>query len=102
MKSHSKLPINGNLHLLLGGSTITYAASDLGQNYAINLAVLQQTIINAWYNAGTYTYSYQNGTNMIKPVKFAYAGWSTCIYDQMTAYQDPGGSITYGQQQVYP
>ena len=102
MQNAGKLPINSNLHLLMGGSTEIFAAPDIGKNYADNL-LNNETIINAWTDAGKNTYSYQWTTNMVgTTVKFAYAGWSNCTGDGIRSYASPGGSIQYQQTQVFP
>ena len=102
MKNATKLPINSNLHLFLGASTIMYLAPDLGLNYAAFLAD-NETIIDAWVNTGKLTYTYQNATNMTgQIVKFAHAGSSNCTLDTLTNYFTPSGGITFGDEQVYP
>jgi Family of unknown function (DUF6345) len=102
MDTFSKLPINSNLHLLLGASTTIYFAPDLGQNYAKFLQSNTETIISAWNHTGSYTYSYQNGTNMTGIVKFAYSGSDNCTGDSLKSYEDPDGAITYAETKVYP
>ena len=100
MNSHSKIPVNSNLHLLLSGSSVIWFAPDLGKNYAFNLLYGNETIINSWYGAGTQTYQYQN-KGITNNVSFAYTGSPACIYDSLQSYEDSDGSLTRSQTTVY-
>jgi hypothetical protein len=100
MKSHSKIPANSNLHLLLSASSVIYFAPDIGNNYANNLTFGQQHIIDAWYNAGSQTYSYQN-KSVTNNVSFAYTGDGNCLNDTLQSYQSPGAGLQYNQTTIY-
>jgi len=90
MKNAGKIPVNENLHLLLGGSTTTWASPDIGKTYARQM--LQNggnnKIIPAWTYAGAscYFYSHRGITNQ---VKYAVTGWPACYDDSLATYNDP-------------
>jgi hypothetical protein len=93
MANHSKLPNNGNLHLLLGFNSISYAQPWFGLQYASNL-VTSVTIHNSFINACTLAYrnAYQNTNNapkMTKPVTVRIMGYNSCFGDTLYQSNDP-------------
>ncbi len=104
MNRAGKLPINSNLHLLMGSSTkSTYMYGPLGLGYAFGLtgvnSKLQQTVPNAWFYAGTN--AYHNITNN-QPVDFTVVGSDNCFGDTVSSFQqNPSGNLQYINQNVY-
>ncbi len=103
MRSHSKLPINGNLHLLNGvaGGFPGFNAA-IGTYYATNL-LGGATIRQAWVNAGITAYSGFNLGN-VGTITFATEGWPDCLNDQLLLYSSPdsGDTVQYESAPVYP
>jgi hypothetical protein len=109
MYNHLKLPINNNLHLLLGCSTFAGATPDIGKLWAKKMtrnALLggPQTIENAWYEAGRD--AYDGATNIVGTWSFRVAGWPNCFGDTLKEYSEPDSgnpaNITYHDGQVFP
>ena len=55
MQMYSRLPINNNLHLLVGAKTFMTAAPNLTSLWASNM-VHGVTVKEAWFNAGSQAY----------------------------------------------
>jgi hypothetical protein len=92
--------LNGNLHIFNGCSSVIYFCPDIGNNYANNLTFGDEHIIDAWNNAGSQTYSYQN-KGVTNTVVFAYVADGNCLNDTLTSYQSPGAGLQYKQTTVY-
>jgi len=93
MANNSLLPMNGNLHLLLGFNSYSYTEPYLGFNYASNL-VTKVTIHDSFINACRESYSsaYQNTNNiaiMTYPVVCRVMGYNSCFGDTLYLYNDP-------------
>jgi hypothetical protein len=90
MNNNFKLPVNENLHLLMGCSTVAYTSTKLGKLYGKYLAgsffTAQQTVPNAWIDAGTNSYQNFSVTNAIN---FRVVGWPDCFDDTITSPNDP-------------
>ena len=107
------LPMNEQLHLLLGSSSGVYIVSDFGQVFADaltghNMTNGPMTIVEAWFYAGTVT---QGKAAVAKhhagvPVKFFIVGWQNCWLDTIYNSQVPDPSYGLGlyteERQVYP
>lgn len=104
MDSNSKLPVNDNLHLLMGCSTVAYTSPKLGKLYGKYLAgsffTPQQTVPNAWIDSGTNAYKNFNVTNAIN---FRIVGWPDCFNDTLTSpnYPDPNDGLMFNDVRVY-
>jgi hypothetical protein len=110
MYNHLKLPINNNLHLLLGCNTFAGATADIGKLWAKKMTRSQllggpKPIWQSWYEAGREAYA--GATNINNgPWVFRAAGWPNCFGDTLKEYEDPNSgnpaNITYQDQQVWP
>ena len=60
-------------------------------------------IVQAWNDAGRFTYSYQN-RGITNTVNFAFTGWPACEGDTLSSYSspDPEDGLDYQENQVYP
>jgi hypothetical protein len=95
------LPVNDNLHLLLGFSTTGYASYNLGKYYANYLVNSNYTIISALANACTDSY-YENSTGITNIVRFRAVGWASCMNDSLSLYNDPDlNSVDYIERTVF-
>jgi hypothetical protein len=101
MNGVGKIPVNENLHLLLGPSTYTYAWSEFGKSYAHDLNEGNQTIYEAFLSAGSY-YAHLNGS--ANTIKFAVSYWPNCLNDKLSSYQDPDpqDGLQYKEVEIYP
>lgn len=108
MQNYGIKPYNGNLHLLLGTATTSYASANLLSDWATymnygtsstNYSPL--TVQAAWYQAAHNAYQ-NSGIPSGSTVKFATAGDNNCMNDSLQTYYTPGGSWGYSSQQVYP
>jgi hypothetical protein len=102
MNNAGKIPVNEDLHLLLGGSTLVWSCEELGTQYANNLTRNDKTIIDAFNSAGTYAHALDHG-GITNVVKFATAGWPACFNDKLSGYNDPDtiNGLTYQEYQIY-
>jgi len=99
MANNSKLPDNGNLHLLLGFNSISYADPWFGLRYGSNL-VNRVTIHDSFINACTQAYrnAYQNANNAAKmtyPVTVRIMGYNSCFGDTLYQSNDPDPNTAY-------
>jgi hypothetical protein len=104
MRSHSRLPINGNLHLLNGvAGAFPGFNPAIGTYYATNLLNNNTTIQQAWANAGITAYSGFNLGN-VGQIIFVTEGWPDCLNDKLLLYSSPdsGDTIQYQPTVVYP
>lgn len=114
MYNHLKLPINNNLHLLLGASTYAGATADIGELWAKKMTkggffTGPEPVWDAWYHAGQDAYHYAtNIDNSLYPGPwyFRAAGWPNCFGDKLKEYSDPNSgnpaNITHLDSIVYP
>jgi len=107
MQSASVRPYNSNLHLILGADTDEYSNYILlwdwakYMNFGTSTNYSPLTVRAAWYQAATDAYgnsTLPSGLTMT----FAVAGDSACLSDSLQTNSTPGGSWSYGTQQVYP
>jgi hypothetical protein len=86
------LPINDNLHLLLGSSSTVYIVSNFGFVYGRALTgangVPRQTVRESWFFAGQQSQSHQI-SSVKKSVFFRVAGWPACFNDDLVNYSAP-------------
>lgn len=99
MKNNNKLPINEDLHLLMGGGTTIHACPAIGRLYASNL-VADVPIPEAWYNTGKGAYQLAHGgvTNI---VTYRTIGWTACFNDTLSLYNDPDGTLDENSRNVF-
>jgi hypothetical protein len=88
MNNAGKIPVNDNLHLLMGPSTFAWANSRLGKYYANYLVYTNQAIINALAGAIADSYA-ENSTGITNTVKIGVIGWTSCFNDTFKQYNDP-------------
>jgi hypothetical protein len=102
MNSAGKLPVNEDLHLLLGPSTTAYACNQFGVQFANNLTVNNKSIMEAFNLAGGYAHTLDH-SGVTNTVKFAVCGWPACFSDKLSVYNDPDpdNGLTYDEQIVY-
>jgi hypothetical protein len=93
MLNNSRLPINENLHLLLGSSTVCYAAQNMGNHYGHRLAGgyfwRMENVEDAWFDAGRRAYQLFRLFGVNDAVTFAVVGWPACFNDTVLLYSDP-------------
>jgi len=109
MSSAGAIPLK-TTHLVCGCSTVADVGEDFGSLWAKKMFggffTSPETVVNAWFDAGTEEYS--NATNMTGTVSFRVAGYPECIADTLqnnTAPSAPSpnpGNLTSVTQQVYP
>jgi len=101
MYNSGRLPINNNLHILLGISSTAYATADYGQIWARKMKTMP--IGAAWIDAAKDAYK-AAGTNITGVITFRYAGWGNCFFDTLKNNQAPdtSGGISYVDEQVFP
>jgi hypothetical protein len=108
MANNSKLPDNGNLHLLLGFNSFGYGSGKLGLLYASNLvsfATVRNSFVNACVQA--YKMEYQNTNNvpiMTQPVTARVMGDNNCFTDTLYLYSDPddNSGVNFQDTPVFP
>ena len=100
------LPINDNLHLLLGSRTIVYIDPNLGELWAKYMlggwfGIGAKTVEEAWFAAGAKT---QHWAGPSTNVTFRVAGWRNCFSDKLRVYENPDTSpgIDFDDRQVNP
>jgi len=81
MYEDGRLPINNDLHLLLGASTSMTAAPTLGTLWATNM-LAGLTVAQSWFNAGST--AYLSETNHPLTIVFRVAYWPDAIDDHIT------------------
>lgn len=108
MQSLGVKPYNGNLHLLLGTTSTSYADPNIEafwakyMNHGPSTNYSPLTIRAAWYQAARDAYT-KAGLPSGAVVKFAVAGDSACMNDSLQNYYAPGGSWIYDTPvQVWP
>jgi hypothetical protein len=97
MINNTKMPDNGNLHLLLGFDSLSYSAPRLGLLYASNL-VNSVSIPNSLIDASTKTYAAaypKNRGSMTNTVIVRIMGYNSCIGDTLYQSSDPDPNTTY-------
>lgn len=101
MNAAGKIPVNENLHLLLGPSTYARAWPEFGQTYAHTLNEGNNTIYQAFNIAGSSLAHTYGDTNV---VKFAISYWPNCFDDRFVNYHDPdpGDGLQYRETEIYP
>ncbi len=102
MNSNFKIPVNENLHLLLGPSSFTYAFDGFGKHYAENLVYYTNSIINAFNNAAIYEANYHS-SHVTNSITHAVSGWPACFNDSLLYYSDPDSEdgLSYQQYSIF-
>jgi hypothetical protein len=107
MKNKGIKPYNSNLHLILGGDTVTWTSTlkwyDFARylNYGRHNFYSPYTIRDGYYQANTDAFQnapLPSGT----VITLAVAGDSACLDDSFQTNTPPSGSWQYGSLQVYP
>ncbi len=107
--NNSLLPINNDLHLLLGTSTLATAAPDLGKFWAFDMLGAEAaalTVEQAWYQAGRDAYKAETDyPNLI--INFRVAGWPDAFSEKLTDVNNTPGTgnpadITKTDEKVHP
>ena len=88
MNNAGKIPVNDNLHLLLGTSTDGWSNNRLGKYYASYLVYTNQTVVNSLANAIADSYT-ENSTGITNIVRIGISGTSSCYNDSLQQYNDP-------------
>ncbi len=91
MANNSKLPMNGNLHLLLGFNSLSYSSPWWGLLYSSNL-VMGVNIPDAFVASCTAAYkrAYQaNAAGMTNAITCRIMGDQTCVGDSLYLFNDP-------------
>jgi Family of unknown function (DUF6345)/Bacterial Ig domain/FlgD Ig-like domain len=102
MNAAGKIPVNENLHLLLGPSSYTYAFDGLGKHYAENLTIFTNTVVDAFNQAGIYEANYHSRW-VTNNITHAVSGWPACFNDSLLFYNDPDpeDGLMYKQYTIY-
>lgn len=102
MNNAGKIPVNENLHLLLGPSSFTYACSRFGDLYAHFLTESKEEIVTAFNHAGQAEADF-NQRYLTNSITFAVSGWQACLHDKLTASQDPdpNNGLQYQQTTIF-
>lgn len=99
-------PYNGNLHLLLGGDTVTWTSNLKWYNFARYLNYGRHnfyspyTIRDGYYQANTDAFQnadLPSGT----VITLAVAGDSACLDDSFQTNTPPSGSWQYGSLEIF-
>lgn len=103
MNDAGLIPVNENLHLLIGPSTDSVAVQGVGYEYAHNLTTKNQSIVDAFNNAME-TELAANGLFVTGTIKMAVSYWPSCLNDKLSASTDPDTSdgLQYQETQVFP
>jgi len=113
MYEHELLPINHNLHLLLGAATGAYVTANHGSVWASDMLGVsarggKHSVFDAWNYAGTMSQTFpQSKHTNDGPVVFRVAGWPGCFADNLSnTNSTPGdgdpGDIYWIDTQVAP
>jgi hypothetical protein len=104
MANHSLIPVNDNLHLLLGFSTTGYAASNLGKYYANYLTATNYSysVVNSLADACADAYTECKPGSITNIVRIRISGWGSCFNDSLQLYNDPDlNTIDYQDRTVF-
>ncbi|HEY5912775.1 MAG TPA: DUF6345 domain-containing protein [Verrucomicrobiae bacterium] len=106
MQNYAVQPYNGNLHLLLGIDSLSWADLQIQANWAKymtrgKIVLTPMTIQEAWFTSARDAYG-ATGFNYTDPIVFAVAGDAACANDGLQNNSPPGGTPYYNSQQVWP
>jgi len=100
MFNAGKIPVNNDLHLLLGFSSIGYGASHIGRNYAFYLN-RNDTIVTSFASALAAAYN-ESSKTVTNTVTIGVSGWGSCMSDTLLLYNDPDlTTVQYNQFTVF-
>ena len=95
------IPVNENLHLLLGWDTTGYFSYWLGKYYANYLVNSNYTIVNSLADAHADAYN-KDSTGIANIVRIGIAGWDSCMNDSLTLYNDPDlNAVEFNERTVF-
>jgi len=100
MYNYGRLPINGDLHLLLGCSTVASAAPSLGGIFALRLIGdgttnnTREMVWQAFFDAGQYAYNlpYPNAETNHIVISFRASGWPDAFSEYVTDVANSPGT----------
>lgn len=103
MESNFRMPINDNLHILLGCTTVAYGDPKFGYQYGSRLTggvFGVDSVRDAWFLAGEWTYAFYS---LNQTVTFGAIGWPACLGENVYAPNspDPGSGLLEIDQNVY-
>ncbi|HEY3761057.1 MAG TPA: DUF6345 domain-containing protein [Verrucomicrobiae bacterium] len=101
MNNAGLIPVNENLHLLLGFSSTGYASVHLGRDYANYMVNTNQTIVNSLADAIADSYT-ENQTGITNIVTIGISGWNSCLQDTVSLYSDPDlNGVQYSERTAF-
>lgn len=101
MNNAGKIPVNDDLHLLLGPSTTAWSHNKVGKYYASYLVYTNQTIVNALAGAMADGYS-EDPRGITNIIRIGISGWNSCFGDTLQLYNDPDlNSLQYNERTCY-
>jgi hypothetical protein len=98
-----RLPVNEQLHLLLGCSTTVYMVSSFGRIFGDQLS-RGTSVREAWFHAGRAT-QHVNNPHPTEPVRFRVVGWLSCWNDTIYNWSEPEPEEGFPfdeERQVFP
>ena len=106
MQSANRSPINGNLHLILGGNSILWTGDHVASYWAKYITLGKNgsapwQIEAAWYQGARDAYA-ETKYNYTNAIIFAAAGDAACQTDTLQTNSSPGGTTFYTPNQVWP
>jgi hypothetical protein len=105
MVLHGAIPLK-ETHLVCGTASIAAVGESIGSYWALNMIKKNQTVVEAWFNAGRSEYA--GTTNLTDPVKLRVAGYPECLGDKVSANTPPSspspapGNLDKRDSQVWP
>ena len=101
MNNHGLIPVNDNLHLLLGFSTYGYASTHMGQYYAFYM-LNSNSIPESLAQGALDAYNEAPVGVITNIVRTGVSGWASCMGDTLWEYNDPDLlGLQYNQWTVY-
>ena len=106
MRSASRLPINSNLHLILGANSVIWTGDHVASYWAKYMTIGKNgsapyQIQAAWYQGARDVYA-ETKFNYTNAITMSVAGDSACQGDTLQNNSAPGGSTFYTPNQVWP
>jgi hypothetical protein len=103
MTANYRMPINDNLHQLLGCTTVAYADSKIGYQYGRRMTggiYGVEAVKDSWFLAGQWAYALDS---LSHSVTFGTIGWPNCMSETVYSPNSPdtGGGTVEIDQVVY-
>ena len=103
MTANYRMPINDNLHILLGCTTVAYDDSRIGYQYGRRLTggvFGVEAVKDAWFLSGEWAYALDS---LSHSVTFGAIGWPNCMSENVYSPNSPdtGGGTVEIDQVVY-